>query len=188
MFGPWRRPELWLTPDQRADRLFREGMYHEAAEAYADSFRRGIAFYRAGDFKSAEGAFARSGSPDAAYNRGNALVLSGKYDDAIWSYDRALSLRPDWKDAAENRALAVVRRDRLRFQGGDEIGGQEKPDAVLFDNKQNCAGEAVQVGAGEALSDDELRALWLRRVQTRPADFLRAKFSFQLQAQEGGSK
>ena len=38
------------------------------------------------------------------------------------------------------------------------------------------------------LSDEELRALWLRRVQTKPADFLRAKFAFQAQSQEGGAK
>jgi Ca-activated chloride channel family protein len=32
---------------------------------------------------------------------------------------------------------------------------------------------------GEALSDEDLRATWLRRVQTTPGDFLRAKFAYQ---------
>jgi Ca-activated chloride channel family protein len=31
------------------------------------------------------------------------------------------------------------------------------------------------------MSDAAVRALWLKRVQTRPADFLRMKFAYQLQ-------
>ena len=187
-FGPWRRLDLWLTPDQQADRLFRERKYHEAAEAYTDPFRQGTAHYRAGDFKAAAESFARDGSPEGTYGRGNALILLGKYDDAIKSYDRALSLRPGWKDAEDNRAVAVVRRDRMKFQGGDATGGEEKPDAIVFEKGKNKAGDTVQVDGGEPLSDDQLRSLWLRRVQTKPADFLRAKFAFQLQERAGGAK
>ncbi len=29
------------------------------------------------------------------------------------------------------------------------------------------------------MSDEELRAIWLRQVQTKPADFLAAKFAYQ---------
>jgi Ca-activated chloride channel family protein len=38
------------------------------------------------------------------------------------------------------------------------------------------------------LSDDELKALWLRRVETKPADFLRAKFAYQLGRQDAGQE
>jgi Ca-activated chloride channel family protein len=186
-FGPWRRPELWVTPDQHADRLFREEKYAEAATSYTDPARQGAALYRAGDFKAAAAAFARDGTPEGAYNRGNALLMAGKYDDAIKSYDRALSLRPGWTDAEDNRAIAVVRRDRLKKEGGDVTGGQSKPDEVVFGKGKNQAGDTVQVDAGEPLSDDQLRALWLRRVQTKPADFLRARFAYQLQEREGGA-
>jgi Ca-activated chloride channel family protein len=186
-FGPARRPELWLTPDQRADRLFREGKYGEAAKAYTDPARQGTALYRAGDFKAAATAFARDGTPEGAYDRGNALLMLGKYDDAVKSYDRALSLRPGWKDAQENRAVAVIRRERMTFKGGDATGGQVKADEVVFEKGKNEAGEEVQVAGGDPLSDDQLRALWLRRVQTKPADFLRAKFAFQLEEKKVGT-
>jgi Ca-activated chloride channel family protein len=36
----------------------------------------------------------------------------------------------------------------------------------------------VELAGGE-VSDEELRATWLRRVQTTPGDFLRAKFAYQ---------
>jgi Ca-activated chloride channel family protein len=187
-FDPWRRPDLWITPDQHGDRLFRAGMYDEAAKAYTDPARLGTALYRAGDFKAASATFARDGSSEGAFNRGNALTMLGKYEDAIGSYNRALSLRPGWKDAEENRAIAVVRRDRLKREGGDMTGGQSKPDDIVFGKGQKQTGDRVQVDAGAPLSDDQLRALWLRRVQTKPADFLRAKFAYQLQQQEGGAK
>ncbi len=181
-----RNPDFWSTPDQRADRLFRDGQFEQAAETYQDPCRRGVALYRAGDFKEAAAAFATVSSPEAAFDSGNALVMLGKYDDAIKSYGRALSLRPGWTEAGENRAVAVVRRDRLKFGGGDATGGQEKADKIVFEKGKNPnAGAKTEVAGGDPLSDEELRGLWLRRVQTKPADFLRAKFAFQVQAKEG---
>lgn len=187
-FASVRNPDLWSSPDQRADRLFRTKKYDEAAKEYRDPYRRGVALYRAGNFKDAAASFATVATPEAAFDRGNALVMQGKYADAIASYDRALSLRPGWEDAEENRAVAVVRRDRMTFKGGDAIGGQLKPDKIVFEKGKNSQpGEKTEMAGGKPLSDEELRGLWLRRVQTKPADFLRAKFAFQAQAKGGGS-
>ena len=57
-----RNPDLWSSPDQRADRLFRRGDFLEASKAFSDPFRRGVALYRAGEFKDAAAAFAATGS------------------------------------------------------------------------------------------------------------------------------
>jgi Ca-activated chloride channel family protein len=182
-FASIRIPNLWSTPDRRGDRLLRAGMFRDAAKVYSDPYHRGVALYRAGDFKAAEAAFASSGTPEAAYNRGNSLVMLGKYDDAIASYDRALSLRGGWRECEENRAVAVVRRDRLKTGGGDMTGGQVKADKIVFQKGKNPnPGQETEVAGGDPLSDEQLRGLWLRRVQSKPADFLRSKFAFQLQA------
>jgi Ca-activated chloride channel family protein len=103
------------------------------------------------------------------------------------AYDRALELHPDWPDAEDNRAIAVVRRDRLKTEGGDETGGEVKPDEVVFEQGHKKSGEVVQVDEGPPLNDEALRSLWLRRVQTKPADFLRAKFAYQLQPPSRGA-
>jgi len=187
-FGPAVRPDWWRTPDQQANALFRDKRYAEAAKTYIEPLRQGTALYRAGDFKEAATAFARDSTSDGAYDHGNALVMLGKYDDAIKSYDRALALQSGRQDAAENRAIAVYRRDRLRLKGGDATGGETEPDAMIFEKNKKSTGEKVEVNMGDPLSDDELRALWLRRVQTKPADFLRAKFAFQLNQQKGAAK
>lgn len=176
----------WLSPDQRGQWLMREARYTDAAAAFADPLWRGIALMKAGSFKEAAAGFAGIDTAEAAYDQGNALVMLGKYEDAVGRYDRALALRPSWADARANRKLAQARAERLKLTGGDETGGQTKPDEVVFDKnkKPGTEGEKDQSGQGE-MSDAAIRASWLKRVQTQPADFLRAKFRYQLQAAPG---
>jgi Ca-activated chloride channel family protein len=38
------------------------------------------------------------------------------------------------------------------------------------------------------MSDDEMRAVWLRRVQNDPAEFLRTRFAYQLFRDQQGSQ
>lgn len=171
---------LWLTPDQAGQRLFDKQQYADAANAFQDPLRQGIAWYRAGEFEKATQAFARLSSPEARYNLGNAWVMLGKYDKAVASYDQALEQRPDWTDAQENRALAVARGKMMEQKGGDLGDQQEGADEVVFDKKKPQEGQDTQVAGDQAASDSMVQAMWLRNVQTKPADFLRAKFAYQL--------
>jgi Ca-activated chloride channel homolog len=175
---------VWLTPDQQGARLMARQQYAEAAKHFEDSLWQGAAKYRAGQFKEAAAAFARVDSPAAAFDRGNALVMAGKYSDAIVSYDRALQRRPDWHEAKANRNLAEARRKMLESPKDDAggTGGQLEADEIVFDDRPQQSGDSKQVDvvSGGKLTDEQLQALWLRRVQTKPADFLRTKFAYQL--------
>jgi Ca-activated chloride channel homolog len=104
---------LWLTLDQQGARLLARQQYAEAAKHFRDPLWQGTALYRDGQFKEAAAAFARVDAPEAAFDRGNALLMHGKYSDAIASYDRALQRRPDWREAKANRDLAEARRKML---------------------------------------------------------------------------
>lgn len=90
---------LWLTPDQQGARLLAHQHYAEAAKHFHDPLWQGTALYRDGQFREASVAFARVDSPEAAFDHGNALLMHGKYSEAIASYDRALQRRPDWREA-----------------------------------------------------------------------------------------
>jgi Ca-activated chloride channel family protein len=173
--------DLWTTPDQRGARLFARLRYTEAAEAFGDPMWRGVALMKAGEFKRAAETFGGLETAEAAYDHGNALVMLGKYADAVVQYDGALALRPQWGDAAANRALAQLRADRMKAEGEDAGDQREGADAIVYDKKANKGGETTDV-AGGAMTDEQVRAMWLKRVQTRPADFLRARFAYQLQA------
>ncbi|EIM25372.1 tetratricopeptide repeat protein [Microvirga lotononidis] len=179
----WR--DLLLTPDQRGAWAMHEGRYQEAADAFVDPMRRGVALFRAGAFKEAAQALSGLDTAEAAYDQGNALVMLGQYDNAVGRYDRALQLRPGWAEAEANRTLARLRADRLKTTGGDMGDTDSRPDEVVFDpNKpKGSEGKDDQVAGGTPMSDEAVRALWLRGVQTKPADFLRAKFAYQLQSQ-----
>ena len=180
--GTFRNPDFWRTPDQRGEALFRAGKFAEAARAYRDPWHIGMALYRSGDFAAAARAFARVPGADGAFDQGNAWLMHGQYEAAMASYDRALGFRPAWKEAEENKALALARKKRMEDSGKDrdkEQADAEPPDGIKFDEKKNPEkGKPVEL-ADQKLSDDQLRATWLRHVQTKPGDFLRAKFAWQ---------
>lgn len=179
---------LWFTPDHQGRRHFQRGEFVEAAQAFRDPLWQGTAWYRAGEFEKAARAFARRDSAEAHYNQGDAWLMRGDYAAAMASYDRALEKRPDWKEAAENRALAEARAKMVEQTGG-EMGDQKiGADKIVFDKKAKNEGQDTEVAGGKALSDQEMQALWLRRVQTRPADFLRAKFAYQQAMEQEGAR
>ena len=170
---------LWLTPDQQGRRLMERESFAEAAETFHDPMWRGVAWYRAGEFEKATQAFARVSSAEAQYNLGNCWVLLGKYEKAVASYDRALQSRPQWKEASENRDLAAARAKLVEQKGG-EMGDQKiGADEIVFDKDKKKGGQDTEVAGEQAMSDAAVQAIWLRQVQTKPADFLKAKFAYQ---------
>ncbi|MGU3493047.1 hypothetical protein ACLBXM_03300 [Xanthobacteraceae bacterium A53D] len=179
---------LWASPDQRGRWLFEHGHPAEAAEAFADPMWRGVAQMRAADFKAAEQTFAGLDTAEGAYNQANALVMLGKYPEAVARYDHALALRPGWGEAQANRRIAQVRAERLNATGADAGDQREGADQIVYDkDAKRPGGQETQV-SGAPMDDAAVRALWLKRVETRPADFLRARFSYQLEAQQDAAK
>lgn len=115
-------PELSL---HEAWRAYEAGEYEAAARAFAehahenpDDLRaaeaHGDALYRLGKFDEAEAIFdsvAKAAKTaqrkfSSSYNRGNAELMRGAYDEAIASYRTALELRPEDEAARANMALA----------------------------------------------------------------------------------
>ncbi|RYD65705.1 MAG: hypothetical protein EOP83_06805, partial [Verrucomicrobiaceae bacterium] len=172
--GTWRYPEFWRTADQRGEALMKQKRFAEAAKAFHDPMRIGTAQYRDSQFEAAAGTFAKVPGADGLYNGGNSWLMHGQYDRAIGLYDRALALRPGWKDAAENKAVAIARRDRMKVSDEErekEAADAYDPDDITFDNKGgNEQKDAKQIDAGGG--DEALQATWLRRVKTTPAQFL----------------
>jgi len=180
---------IWLTADQQGQRLLDQQEYTSAAKAFQDPMRQGVAWFRAGEFAKAEQAFSRVTTPEAEYNRGNSLLMRGKYEAAIQRFDRALALRPNWDDALVNRDLAVARAKSVEQKGGDMGDQKIGADEVRYDKNKESGGQEDATEKSQPLASAALQAMWLRRVQTSPADFLKAKFAYQLAArgESGGS-
>ena len=82
--------------------------------------------------------------------------------------------------AVDNRAIALARQQKLAPPEDDAggTGGMLSADEIVFDSTgrvNNAKGEQTTEGG----SDAAMREIWLRQVQTRPADFLRSKFAYQ---------
>lgn len=169
-----------FTPDQIGYRHFQEENYGAAAQRFTAPQWEAAAHYRNGEFKEAAAILGGYDTPDAAFNHGNSLVMLGKYEEAVQRYERALALKPGWQAAEVNLEIAALRAERLKTEGGDMTGGQLEADDIVFTEGKSSAnqGDEAEVVSSE-LSDAEMRAVWLRNVQTRPADFLRSKFAYQ---------
>ncbi|MEN8174681.1 MAG: tetratricopeptide repeat protein [Pseudomonadota bacterium] len=179
---------LW-TPDQQGYRLFEQAKYDQAAARFTDPLWQGISLFRQGEFDKAASLFAGYDTAEATFNQGNALVMQGKYEAATDRYARALQLKPGFEDARVNREIALARAAALKKEGGDMTGGKLGADEIVFDKGKAppSAGEEQVQGDQEA-TDAERRSIWLRQVQTKPADFLRAKFAYQYATRDSKEK
>jgi Ca-activated chloride channel family protein len=127
---------------RRGNALYKKGRYDEALPHYerarkpGDSrplYNAGAALYRLKEFDGAAEAFGAAGRrQDAVYNRGNALLQSGKTDEAVAVFREAVLLDPSDEAARHNLAVALRRNrgENKQPQPKPEGGGEnQKPDA-----------------------------------------------------------
>ena len=171
--------DFWLTHDQQGRYYFQKGDYRKAAEAFDDPQWRGLALARAGDYESAVNAFALSDSAEAWFNQGNALAHLGKYPEAAQAYQQALKLRTPWREAQENLALvqSLIPKANENDHAKDkrEESPNFPPDQVKFDEKGK-QGKKTRI---QQLDPAKMADIWMRNIQTTPADFLRRRFAVQ---------
>jgi Ca-activated chloride channel family protein len=170
-----------LTPDQQGYRAFEQGNFTLASKRFGDQSWRGASLFRDGNFKQAAQMFSQLETAEGLYNHGNALVMQGLYEQAAERYGRALELLPGWEAAEKNLAVALSRARALKREGGNMTEGKLGADDIQFSNKPDSgqSGDEQTVLSEMPGDDASLQQIWLRQVQTRPADFLRSKFAYQ---------
>ena len=85
--------------------LYTQGKYIQAADAFNENTWKGNAMYRAGNFNQAVKFYEEVNTPVANYNRGNALAHAGNIKEAIIAYNQAIQLKPDFKEAKDNKEI-----------------------------------------------------------------------------------
>ena len=133
--------DLWQTPDQQAMQALIAGDADTAQTLFKDPMWHGSAAYKAGDFEQARMSFLNNKSPQAHYNRGNALAKGGDLEGAIEAYDSALRLNPDMQDAIANRALVEQLREQQQNQEQNQDQDQQNQDQQ---NKEQEQGQDQQ--------------------------------------------
>jgi Ca-activated chloride channel family protein len=148
---------------------------------------KGTACYRAGDYACAIDQFARVETPEAWFDLGNAYAKKGELKLSVAAYDEALKRRPGWPEATANRNLVASFIPKPPKEDEEqEEAPEEKPDQVQFDDKGK-KGKAGKIELPKA-SDKQIADIWLRGVNTSPAEFLRMKFAAQDEEAKGAAK
>ncbi|MCS4271534.1 MULTISPECIES: tetratricopeptide repeat protein [Raoultella] len=168
--------DTWISPDMQGQIAFSSGDYVKAAQRFQDPLWQGIAFYRADDFVAAASAFRQA--PQTAETQlwlGNSYAQQKQWQQALNSYDRALSLSPDWEMAHKNRAavakiimaLRQKERDRQAAQGKEQ---DYKPDEIKHDLKKG-QGVNQQDIQPKASSSPQINQ-WFENLEVSPSGLL----------------
>ncbi|MGZ3732356.1 MAG: VWA domain-containing protein, partial [Parachlamydiaceae bacterium] len=116
--------DYFINPETHAKKIFDASEYEAAAQEFEDPYRKGVSYYKAGDFAKAEEMFRLSSRPEIAsnahYNLGNALALQEKLDEAIAAYEEVLKEWPDHTKAKENLEILKKLKEQQQNQESQE--------------------------------------------------------------------
>ena len=131
---------LWLRPDQQAERALRSGDFNTATQISRDPLQHGEASYRKGDYIQALHDFSISQTPAADYNRGNTLAQLGRYKEAIAAYDSALKKNNTMQDALHNKKeieKLLKRKNKSNKNKNNTKTANNKPQQKQDENTPN---------------------------------------------------
>lgn len=195
--------DLWLTPDQQGQRLFKKLEYLEAAKHFSDPLRKGTAYYYASEFKLAHSAFLEMQNDPSEevrdfglYNAASALARQREYlaarellNDLASKPTLSNALRPD---VEHNLKVISALVEEINQMSESQAGTEPDSSTELGDNPQTAEGADEQttadkmvkekLSADDILGNQEMADKWLKRVESDPKDFLRAKFQIQLRS------
>lgn len=181
--------DWWLTPDQQGRLLFERGEYAQAAQRFANPLWKGLAYYASEDFVSSATWFAQVDSAYGYFYLGNSMAHQDRLEQALAAYDEALALEPGFAEAQFNRdwVQGLYELSQKEYDDHGGTGGKLGADDFVFDDRAKNAEQTMTEAEArqQGLTDAEIESMWMRRVQTTPAQFLQIKFSYQLTQGEG---
>ena len=132
---------IWDNDQQNAYQAFHSENYKEASEAFEDSSWKAAALFKDKQYKQAETAYikeAKTNPSDANtfYNLGNAQAMQQKYEQALTSFNNALAINPNFKEALANKA-AVEKLLEQQDQQKDQQSSDQNQDNQQQDEQQS---------------------------------------------------
>ncbi len=144
--------DLWFTKEYQAQKEYDKENYLIAAQGFTDPMRKGIAYYKAGDFMSAQAAFEKDTTTQGLYNLALTHAKLGQLEKSKELFDKVLQKDPTNENANANLQhiiSAIAELDSLQAEDAalNEEGKQAK-------NKQNDSPEDLSGGGQEATKKD----------------------------------
>tara|TARA_B100000315_G_scaffold258595_1_gene311336 strand:- start:3434 stop:5071 length:1638 start_codon:yes stop_codon:yes gene_type:complete len=152
---PFDWDALWLNSNQRATSALKQGNFERAAKLFSDQQWKATAQYRAEQFEQAALSLKDIETPDALYNKGNALARGGRFPDALEAYNTALNVDNTHEDARYNRDLIeqfLEQQQRQQDRRGEESDDQQAGRNADSDEQQ-LSREKLDQHGGERQQD-----------------------------------
>jgi Ca-activated chloride channel family protein len=179
--------------NNEGNRLYDQEQYDEAMRKYTDAqaslpeapelhYNIGNVLFRKGEYDKSVGEYMRAQaakdpelSQAATFNRGNALMLSGRVQEAVQAYVQALRADPSDQDAKRNLELALRLLEEQKEQqqkqndegdekDSDEPNPQQSPPR---EGEQEPQKNERQPRAGQMTEEDARRILEALREEER---------------------
>jgi Ca-activated chloride channel homolog len=144
--------DLWYTKEYQAQKEYDEGNYLKAANEFEDPLRKGVAYYKAGDFISAQNAFEKDTTTQGLYNLGLTYARLGQLDKSQEIFEKILQKDPNNINANSNLQHIITARSELDSLKPEEIALNEKGKRA--ENKQNDSPEDLSGGGQKATEKD----------------------------------
>ncbi len=141
----WEWNNFWSNPNQQANQAFTQEDYQGAVFLFEDIAWRATANYRQGNYEAALTDLTDLHDINSLYNRGNALAMLYRLNEAIDIYRRVLNIDPEHEAAANNMEIVAALQARLTDDPGTdlEMEREEGEDAepMETDESQEITGE-----------------------------------------------
>ncbi|MDO6761396.1 VWA domain-containing protein [Tamlana sp. 2_MG-2023] len=202
--------DLWYTKEYQAQQEYNAKNYTKAAVAFKDPMHKGVAYYKAGDYLSAETAFKQDSTVSGLYNLGLTYAKLGRLDESEAIFEKVLEKDPSNTNAKSNLTHVKQAITEMEALKPEDIDVNDKPNAKNRQNKspEDLSGggqkatkkdmqkkrneETAETGKRKAKELDELpdnfksgkgelpKNILMRKVDDDPALFLSKKFRYQI--------
>lgn len=147
---------LFLNKDQQGQLEYENENYEKAIASFNSPEWKSAAYYKNADYQAALDYYQSKSDEQMSagdyYNRGNAQAQLGQYDDAIASYEKALSYQPKMKDALHNKQLLEQMQQQSQEGGEQGEDGQQSQDGQESQNGEQQDGQQSDNQDGESSS------------------------------------
>jgi len=144
--------DLWYTQDYQAQKEFESGNFFEAAKGFEDPVRKGVAYFKAGDYISARTAFEQDSTNMGLYNLGLTYAKLGELEKSREIFEQVLKRDPSNKNASSNLQHIITAISKLGDLKPEDVALND--DGERAKNEKNDSPEDLSGGGQEATEKD----------------------------------
>ena len=144
--------DLWYSQEYQAQLNYDDEKYLKAAIGFNEPMRKGVAYYKAGDYLSAQSAFEKDTSINGLNNLALTYAKLGKLDKSKEIFELLLEKDPNNKSLNSN-----LQQINLAQTAIDSLGLVENEfieESIKAENSQNDSPEDLSGGGQEAKKKD----------------------------------